>query len=448
MTEDGSKATDDDAPETSGLRKGLTSYGDAGFSLFLRKAFIKGAGYTDAALDRPVIGIANTGSAYNPCHGNAAELIDAVKRGVMLAGGLPMDVPDGVAARELLAADQHVPAQPDVDRHRGDDPRAADGRGGADRRLRQDGARATDGRRVGRHSRDPARHRLDAHRLASIANASARAPTAGATGGAFVPGEIDDVEIIGRQRPARRERGHVLGDGHREHDGVCGRSARHDGAGRRVATRGDRRSHPHRRADRRAGGADRARQADDRQDPDRGRVPQRDACAARDRRLDERDRAPDRDRRTCRLRSRSEGARPHGSRDAGAARPEAFGPALHGGLPCRRRHGDVAARAEAAAQARCADGHRPHARRGDRACRPRLRAGRRAAAVEPDLSARRHRGAARQPRAGRRGDQAIGRRCGADGARRSRGGVRERRGPGAAHRRPASSMWCPPTSWC
>jgi dihydroxy-acid dehydratase len=87
------KAADDDAPETSGLRKGLTSYGDAGFSLFLRKAFIKGAGYTDAALDRPVIGIANTGSAYNPCHGNAAELIDAVKRGVMLAGGLPMAFP-------------------------------------------------------------------------------------------------------------------------------------------------------------------------------------------------------------------------------------------------------------------------------------------------------------------------------------------------------------------
>ena len=36
-----------------GLRKGLTSYGDSGFSLFLRKAFIKGAGYTDDALDRP-----------------------------------------------------------------------------------------------------------------------------------------------------------------------------------------------------------------------------------------------------------------------------------------------------------------------------------------------------------------------------------------------------------
>jgi dihydroxy-acid dehydratase len=77
----------------TGLRKGLTSYGDSGFSLFLRKAFIKGAGYTDSALDRPVVGIVNTGSAYNPCHGNAPQLIEAVKRGVMLAGGLPMDFP-------------------------------------------------------------------------------------------------------------------------------------------------------------------------------------------------------------------------------------------------------------------------------------------------------------------------------------------------------------------
>ncbi|HEX7465707.1 MAG TPA: dihydroxy-acid dehydratase, partial [Usitatibacter sp.] len=77
----------------SGLRKGLTSYGDSEFSLFLRKAFIKGAGYTDDALERPIVGIANTASAYNPCHGNSAQLIEAVKRGVMLAGGLPMDFP-------------------------------------------------------------------------------------------------------------------------------------------------------------------------------------------------------------------------------------------------------------------------------------------------------------------------------------------------------------------
>src|ERR1051325_2479045 len=80
-------------PKDKGLEKGLTSYGDRAFSLFLRKAFIKGAGYTDDALTRPVIGIVNTGSAFNPCHGNAPQLIDAVKRGVMLAGGLPVDFP-------------------------------------------------------------------------------------------------------------------------------------------------------------------------------------------------------------------------------------------------------------------------------------------------------------------------------------------------------------------
>ena len=79
--------------DPQGFRGGLTNYGDAGFSLFLRKAFIKGAGYTDSALDRPVIGIANTGSSYNPCHGNMPQLIEAVKRGIMLAGGLPMDFP-------------------------------------------------------------------------------------------------------------------------------------------------------------------------------------------------------------------------------------------------------------------------------------------------------------------------------------------------------------------
>src|SRR5881394_1196224 len=82
-----------DEKKGRGLEKGLTSYGDRGFSLFLRKAFIKGAGYTDDALSRPVVGIVNTGSAYNPCHGNAPQLLEAVKRGVMLSGGLPMEFP-------------------------------------------------------------------------------------------------------------------------------------------------------------------------------------------------------------------------------------------------------------------------------------------------------------------------------------------------------------------
>ena len=78
---------------TSGLRKGLTSYGDAGFSLFLRRAFIKAMGFSDDALDRPIVGITDTASDFNPCHGNVPDLIAAARRGVMLAGGLPMAFP-------------------------------------------------------------------------------------------------------------------------------------------------------------------------------------------------------------------------------------------------------------------------------------------------------------------------------------------------------------------
>ena len=77
----------------AGFRKNLTSYGDAAFSQFLRSAFIKGAGFSDDALTRPVVGIVDTGSGYNPCHGNSAELIAAVSRGVMLAGALPVPFP-------------------------------------------------------------------------------------------------------------------------------------------------------------------------------------------------------------------------------------------------------------------------------------------------------------------------------------------------------------------
>jgi dihydroxy-acid dehydratase len=87
----------------TGMRKGLTSYGDEGFSLFLRKAFIKGAGYTDTSLDRPVIGITATGSAYNPCHGNMPQLLEALKRGIQLAGGLPMEFPT-ISLHESFAA--------------------------------------------------------------------------------------------------------------------------------------------------------------------------------------------------------------------------------------------------------------------------------------------------------------------------------------------------------
>ena len=61
------------AQKKTGMRKGLTAYGDEGFSLFLRKAFVKAMGYTDEALDRPIVGITNTYSGFNACHRNVGR---------------------------------------------------------------------------------------------------------------------------------------------------------------------------------------------------------------------------------------------------------------------------------------------------------------------------------------------------------------------------------------
>jgi dihydroxy-acid dehydratase len=109
----------------TGMRQGLATYGDAGFSLFLRKAFIKAAGYTDDALDRPIVGITNTFSDFNPCHGNVPDLIESVKRGILLQGALPMvfptisihesfSHPTSMYLRNLMAMDteEMVRAQP------------------------------------------------------------------------------------------------------------------------------------------------------------------------------------------------------------------------------------------------------------------------------------------------------------------------------------------------
>jgi dihydroxy-acid dehydratase len=109
----------------TGIRRGLTSYGDDAFSLFLRKAFIKAMGYSDEMLERPFIGVTNTFSDYNPCHGNVPQLIEAVKRGVLQAGGMPFvfptisihesfAYPTSMYLRNLMALDteEMVRAQP------------------------------------------------------------------------------------------------------------------------------------------------------------------------------------------------------------------------------------------------------------------------------------------------------------------------------------------------
>ncbi|SMO80264.1 IlvD/Edd family dehydratase [Paracoccus laeviglucosivorans] len=79
--------------KAKGLRRNVAHYGDAEFAAYLRKAFIKAMGHTDSALDRPVIGIVDTGSGFNACHRNMPDLIEAASRGVLLAGAIPVPFP-------------------------------------------------------------------------------------------------------------------------------------------------------------------------------------------------------------------------------------------------------------------------------------------------------------------------------------------------------------------
>src|SRR5437868_9003008 len=76
-----------------GLRSRLAQYGDEEFALFLRRGFLKGAGFTDEALDRPIVGILSTASDFNPCHKTAPQVAEAVSRGVRMAGALPFVFP-------------------------------------------------------------------------------------------------------------------------------------------------------------------------------------------------------------------------------------------------------------------------------------------------------------------------------------------------------------------
>jgi dihydroxy-acid dehydratase len=79
--------------EPVGLSRGLTNYGDPDFALYLRRSFARSMGYSLEMLSKPVIGIADTRSGFNNCHRHFPELIEAVKRGVLAAGGLPLVFP-------------------------------------------------------------------------------------------------------------------------------------------------------------------------------------------------------------------------------------------------------------------------------------------------------------------------------------------------------------------
>jgi len=82
-----------DAKKPHGLRRNLTNYGDRDFAIYLRRSFARSMGYSLEMLDRRIVGIAQSGSGFNNCHRTMPELVEAVKRGVLAAGGLPVDFP-------------------------------------------------------------------------------------------------------------------------------------------------------------------------------------------------------------------------------------------------------------------------------------------------------------------------------------------------------------------
>ncbi len=86
-----------------GIDRNVTSYGDPAFSRYLRRAFLASAGFDRADLDRPVVGIADPSSDYTTCHRDMPALVQAVKRGVLEAGGLPLVFPTASLAEILLS---------------------------------------------------------------------------------------------------------------------------------------------------------------------------------------------------------------------------------------------------------------------------------------------------------------------------------------------------------
>jgi dihydroxy-acid dehydratase len=70
---------------------------------FQHRAALRSMGIDPAAYaDRPVIGIANSWSELNNCNINLRGLADAVKRGVLAAGGLPLEFPTLSLGEEFM----------------------------------------------------------------------------------------------------------------------------------------------------------------------------------------------------------------------------------------------------------------------------------------------------------------------------------------------------------
>ena len=235
---------------------GLTNYGDPDFALYLRRSFARSMGYSLDMLARPVIGIADTCSGFNNCHRHFPELIDAVKRGVLAAGGLPLVFPTislgevflnptSLMFRNLMAMDteEMIRAQP-MD--------AVVLVGGCDKTVPAQlmGAVSANRPAIQLVAGPMMTSRWHGERLGACTDCRR-------FWAKYRAGEIDAERDRRGRGQSRDHRRHLRGDGHGEHDGLDRRGARHDPARQRRDPRGPCRPAARRRGDRARRDADR-----------------------------------------------------------------------------------------------------------------------------------------------------------------------------------------------
>ena len=132
---------------------------------FLHRAVQRQLGLPDHVFQgKPIIGICNSWSELNPCNASLRELAEHVKRGVWEAGGVPLEFPAMSLGEDTLRPNAMLFRNLAGHGGRGIDPRQPARRRRAAGRLRQDHAGAADGRGQRRPADDRRLRRSDAER--------------------------------------------------------------------------------------------------------------------------------------------------------------------------------------------------------------------------------------------------------------------------------------------
>ena len=233
------------------LDKGLTNYGDPDFASYLRRSFAKWMGYSSEMLGRPIVGLATSASGFNNCHRLTPELVEAISRGVLAAGGLAArrsrrspwarssSIRRASFFRNLMSMDvgEMIRAQP---------MSAVVLVGGCDKTVPAQlmGALSAGVPAIQLVVGPMMTGRYNGERLGACTDCRR-------FWGRFRSGQTTTAGIEGDREQPRRHGGHVRRHGNGEHHGVPGRGARDGPARQRVGPGGARRPPADRRGDRR-----------------------------------------------------------------------------------------------------------------------------------------------------------------------------------------------------